>query len=390
MSTTIAAVLAALITTGLTSAVSHEFTIVGGSMAAVLFAVSTVVQRNVTVYTTFLFGAICMVMIALVSSEVNTAPITNTVHVVSMYVALISLAFSSPDRSTFCPQFIMLTNLIVTTSVLYQGLNGELLKAWQISNPAGGPNIMAAHINMTLPLVLVLIHEATGLKKMALVVLSCLNCFAVVLIMSRNGIGTMLIILTLYVLFNHKRMAVVVSSTIIGICMSLDSVMQLPFVHNLLLRMRFVGYNATAPRTLIWRVAWDHISTHQLLGVGPGGPKRALAVIDTYHCHNNFVQVALETGIPSFAIFSLLVILLLLMPARAVLRGRSCFVFTLPILAYLSYSWTEMPLTFPGTTLLLAACVHEARLAVQRRDEPLPALKYPHLSSPPKRIAAAA
>jgi hypothetical protein len=390
MSTTVAAFFATLITTGMTSAVSHDFTLVGGSIATVILAASIVVRRDVSVYPAFLIGAFVMVVIALVSSEANTSAFSSTIHVLSMYTALIGLAFSSRDLSNFCQQLMMGTNLMLTGWVLYQGYDAEPLKAWQISNPTGGSNAMAASINMTLPLILVRIRASTGQKKLAYVVLICLNCLSVVLIMSRNGIGAMLIILTLYFLFNHKRMAVVIVTVIFSVAASLDSILQIPFVYNVLVKLRFVGYAPVAPRALIWRVAWDHITTHPLLGVGPGGPKKALAVIDIYHAHNNFVQVALETGIPTAVIFTILVLLLLWLPGKTMLKSREYFVLTLPILAYLSYSWTAMPLTYPGMTLLLAACVHEARVSIQRKDQLAAKQRIPRQSAPPRSIARAA
>lgn len=367
MSTTLAAFIAALITSGMTSFVSHDLTLVGGSIMAVVFAATAVVQRNVSVYPAFLLGTILMTVIALVSSESNASPFSSTIHVLSMYVAIIGLAFSSPDLSGFCQQVMMATNLILTGWILHQGYGAELLKVWQISTPTGAANVMASQINMTLPLILARIHKSTGREKIAYVALICCNCMAVFLVMSRNGIAAMMIILTLYVLFNHKRLAFVVIMTIISIGVSLDSILQLPYVHHLLVRFRFVGYVATAPRSVIWRVAWDHIRTHPILGVGPGGPKKALAVIDINHAHNTFVQVALETGIPSAAVLGVLILLLLRLPLQTLMTRRECFVMTLPILAYTIYSWTAMPLTYSGMTLLLAACVHEARIAIQQQ-----------------------
>lgn len=391
MSTTIAAFIATMITTGMTSAVLHEFTLVGGSVAAVIFAASTIVRRDASVYPAFLIGVFLMVVIALVSSEANTAPFSSTIHILSMYVALIGLAFSSKDLSSFCQQLMMGTNLLLTGWILCQGYNAEPLKAWQISNPiTGGSNAMAAEINMTLPLILVRIRASTGQRKLAYIALICLNCLAVVFVMSRNGIGAMLIILTLYFMFNHKRQAVVVVGVIFSVAASLDSIIQIPVVYQVLVKLRFVGYAPVAPRSLIWRVAWDHIRTHPMLGVGPGGPKKALAVIDIYHAHNNFVQVALETGIPSALIFTILVLLLLWLPGKTIFKSREHFVLTLSILAYLSFSWTAMPLTYPGMTLLLAACVHEARVSIQRKDRMAATQRIPRRSASPRGIARAA
>ena len=137
MSTTIAATLATLIITGMTSAVSHDVTILGGSLATVILASSTLVRSSASIYPAFLFGAIAMSVIALVSSEANTAPFDSRIHVLSCYIALVGMAFASPDMSGFCQQVMMGTNLLLTGWVLYQGTAVDQLKAWQISNPSG-------------------------------------------------------------------------------------------------------------------------------------------------------------------------------------------------------------------------------------------------------------
>ena len=212
---------------------------------------------------------------------------------------------------------------------------------------------------------------------------------AVVLVMSLNGIGTMLIVLTMYALFNHKRLAVLVSSTIIGLVVSLDSILQLPLVNEVLIKMRFVGYTSNS-RTLMWQLAWNDIKLHPILGVGPGSPKKTLGLLGSYHAHNNYVQVALETGIPSCLILTLLILLLLRLFGKAILQSQAAFVYTLPIVAYFMNSCTELPLSHPGTTLLLVACMHEARVADQRQNRTVPALKnYTRLPVPQSMARAA-
>jgi O-antigen ligase len=102
--------------------------------------------------------------------------------------------------------------------------------------------------------------------------------------------------------------------------------------------------------------------------VGPGEPRKYLATLDIYHAHNNIVQVAFETGIPSAVIYTVMIGLLLLLPLRTMMGDRRTFMSTLPILAYFSYSWTGSPLSFPAATLMLAAVANEARLAMNRED----------------------
>jgi hypothetical protein len=220
---------------------------------------------------------------------------------------------------------------------------------------------------MTLPLVLARIQDSRGFERLVYLLLLCLNCLAVFYVMSRNGTGAMLIVLTLYSLFNHKKLAFLIIAFVpVGIVF-VDQLIQIAFVRNLLVKMRIVGFVAQAPRSVIWQISWDNVLANPMLGVGPGEPRRILAVLDINHAHNNFMQVAFETGLPSAAIFLIMAGILVSMPATMLFRKREYFVHTLPILAYMIFSWTGGPLTFPGATLLLAACVNEARVAMARQ-----------------------
>ncbi|HRA87811.1 MAG TPA: O-antigen ligase family protein [Planctomycetaceae bacterium] len=366
MSTTVAAIIATLMTSGMTSAVSHQFTMIGGSAAAVLLAGCALVRSNSQVYLAFLFGAIVLSVLALLSSESNTAQFSSTIHVLACYLAILALAVSSPDLSNFCQQLMMGNNVLLTAWVMYQANQANAFEAWSISNPSGAGNLMAAQINMTIPLVIARLQAARGQMKLAYAALLAANCVSVVLVMSRNGTGALLIILTIYVFFNYKRLAIILTASILTTALSLDTIMGIPAIHSLLVKFRIVGFVPVAPRSLIWQISLHHILKNPMLGVGPGQPKKLLAVLDINHAHNNFVQVAFETGIPSAVIFTILIGLLLWLPVRAVFGSRESFLPTLSILAYVSYSVTAGPLVFPGATLLLAACVNEARVTIQR------------------------
>lgn len=369
MSTTIAALIATLITTGMTSAISHPLTLLGGAGVSLAFGACGALSRDARLYPVHFFGALALCTLALLSSEATTASFTSTTHVLASYAALAALAVSSSDLSAFCRQVIMGNNLLLTFWILHQARQMDTMEAWQISNPSGAGNLMAAQINMTLPMVMTLIQDSKGLTRVGWLGLLCMNCTAVFLVMSRNGIGAMLAIIAIYFLFNYKRLAIsaiVLSSTVL---MSLDNILSLPFVHNLLVKLRLVGYVPTAPRSVIWRISWDGITQNPIWGVGPGEPRKILAVLDINHAHNNFVQVAFETGLPSAAIFLVMMGLLLWLPCSTVMRSRRHFVHTLPIAAYMIFSWTGGPLTFPGATLLLAVCVNEARVAIVREQD---------------------
>ncbi|MFM7835955.1 MAG: O-antigen ligase family protein, partial [Planctomycetaceae bacterium] len=120
--------------------------------------------------------------------------------------------------------------------------------------------------------------------------------------------------------------------------------------------------------SLIWEIAFHHIRENPWLGVGPGRPRKYLEVIDIYHAHNDIIQVAMETGLLSSALYTLMIGLLLTMTLRSLRRDRRTFMACLPVLAYFAYSWTGCPLGLPPATLLLAVCVNEARLQFVSRS----------------------
>ena len=371
MGSLVAAIIGTLLTSGMLSAVSHELTLLGGAAACVLFALNGLLSDRASIHPVFGLGAVALSLLCLISSESSAASVSSTIHILSCYVATVALACSSPDLSVFCRQLIFGNNLLLTVWVLFQAVQATELRAWAISNPSGTGNLMAAQINMTLPFVLMKIHDTVGTRRLGWQCLLGLNCLAVFLVMSRNGIGAMLIILTLYVLFNHKRMALMLIAMIGTTTVFLDQLAQIPWIRQLLIRYRIIGFKPVAPRSLIWEISSWHIQKNPWLGVGPGEPRRYLATLDIYHAHNNIIQVAFETGIPSAAIYTLMIGLLLLLPVRTMLGDRRTFMTTLPILAYFAYSWTGSPLSFPAATLLLAAVANEARLARKRQELPL-------------------
>ncbi len=364
----VAAILGTLLTSGMMSAVSHELTILGGGAACLLFAASGLLSHRASIHPVFALGTLALSLLCLISSESSAASVSSTIHIFSCYVATIALACSSQDLSSFCRHLIFGNNLLLTGWVFFQAFQATELRAWAISNPSGTGNLMAAQINMTLPFVLMKIHDTTGTSRLGWQGLLCLNCVAVFLVMSRNGIGAMLIILTLYVLFNHKRMAVVLIGFIGTTTLFMDQLFQIPWFRHLLIRYRIIGFKPVAPRSLIWEISSWHIQKNPWLGVGPGEPRKYLATLDIYHAHNNIVQVAFETGIPSAVIYTVMIALLLVLPLRTMMGDRRTFMATLPILAYFSYSWTGSPLSFPAATLMLAAVANEARLAMRRQD----------------------
>lgn len=360
---TIVAFLAAALATGMSSAISHPLTIIGGSMCSLMMAGFAIVRPDTKVHGTFVLCTIAMTVLALVSAEVNYSVVSSTFHVLCCYLAMLGMGFSSVHLSRFCNQLMLMTNLWLTAWVVILGTQVDVFEAWKISNPAGAGNQMAAQINMTIPLVIACAGTGSLLRRFAFSGLLCLNILAVFMVMSRNGIATMLVLLALYFMFNYKRWSVLVIAPVLFIAMFPEYLLQNPAIRSLLVRFRFLEYDPTAPRSVIWDVAMQYIREYPLLGVGPGRTRVALAVLDINHAHNNWIQVAIDTGVPSACLYLLMTILLLQLPATALFRERNVFLPTLGILAYFAYSLTAGPVVYPNATLLLVACVNQARVA---------------------------
>ena len=90
MSTTIAAFLAAMLATGMSSAISHPLTLVGGGVAAVMMGVCAMVQTDAKVHMTFIFGSLGMAVLALLSAEANHSADSSAIHVLCCLLALMS------------------------------------------------------------------------------------------------------------------------------------------------------------------------------------------------------------------------------------------------------------------------------------------------------------
>jgi O-antigen ligase len=365
MSLTITAMIAALLTTGITSLVAHKLTLLAGAAAAALFGCLSLLSRNGRVYPVFVIGPLVLCVLCLVSAEQNVAPGSSAVHVLAAYAAFTGLAASTPDFSRFCRRFIFLTFGIQIIWVLVQTARVGRIETWAVSSAASGGNLVAAQIVMTLPFIFLTARSSVGFRKGFWWAAVLVGAFAVVCVGSRNGIGSLAVLIVLLALFNRKKIAVVACAVFAMVIVFLNEILLNQYVSGFLVRFRFMRFEAKNPRSLIWSICAEYIEASPWLGIGPGVSEKVLAVLEINHAHNNVIQVALESGIPAAIVAILLFAALLRIPAIALLKDRDAFVLSLPIIAYFLLSLTDNPIHHPQTTLLLAACVNEARHALQ-------------------------
>lgn len=369
MFNSLAALVACLLATGMTSVASHKVTVLTGALFAMLLPVICMFQARARLYPMFLILPVVMSVWCLISSELTIAPSSSMIHILSCYIALVGLGATSPVLSSFCRQMIVMSAAVLSGMVLIQTIRAGTIQTWTVTGIGSGANLVAAQLNMTLPMVVYLAMQSSGLKRLTLSVFALVCAFSVICVGSRNGIGSLMIMLVLFGLFNHKKIAAVTSIGLSVIILFLDEIMQNSVILNVLVRFRFARFQAQNTRSLIWSVCSDYIYGSPWFGIGPGKADIVLSVLDVNHAHSNLVQIALECGVIVAGLYCVLMALLLKTPAVAILKSRDSFVLTLSAVGYFLYSLTDNPIHHPQATLLLAACVHEARRVLCREEE---------------------
>ncbi|MBL8815664.1 MAG: hypothetical protein JNL58_06515 [Planctomyces sp.] len=353
-----------LLITGITSVVSHPLTLLGSAATAISFTFLGILNPSCRIKPLYFASSVLLCILCLLSFERNVATTSSTMHILACYSSLAGLSVAVPQFSDFCRKVCVIVFGVLSCWILAQTIRAGTVASWTVSGTAAAGNLMAAQLNMILPMILIMAFDTFGTRRNMLLVFAGVGMAAIVCVGSRNGIGSLLITLTLITLFKHIRSAILICSTMMGTIMMSEELMQLPFIASVLHRFRFVGYRSEAPRSLIWSVCSEYIFARPWLGIGPGRTASVLAVMDINHAHNNFVQVAIECGIPAALIAAFVFGSLLQLPASGLLHSRRAFVLSLSVIAYLAHSMTDIPMHHPQQTLLLILCVNEARRAL--------------------------
>jgi hypothetical protein len=361
MSITLAALFFALMVSGVTNLMSTYFTVAASALTCVGFFGACMLRTNSRWYLSILVASAMMGIVCLCSSEHHLSPVNSTIDILLCYSALVGLSAMTPDLGAFCRRLMIFSFMIPAVIVLAETAKNGTIQSWKIGGLGMSPNYMAAHINMGLPLLVAYAAQARGMIRYSLWgVIVCGAC-AVICVGSRNGIGTLLLMIILFSLFNNKKTAILTCVIMAAILMHSDEIIQHPVIYQMLTKVRLVGYEAQTSRSVIWGISSQYIQASPWIGIGPGGSEKVLRVIDINHAHNNVIQIALESGIPVALLYVWISIRLLMIPAQGLFSTRWAFLAGLPVVAYFMVSLTDNTIHHPETTLLLVACVHEAR-----------------------------
>ncbi|MCA9060237.1 MAG: hypothetical protein KDA85_17130, partial [Planctomycetaceae bacterium] len=222
----VAAVAACLVVTGFTSLVNHKITMLGGAGLAVCLPLLCLFQQRSRIRPMFLILPIAMSVCCLISAHVNFAPSSSVIHILACYIAYAGFSAESPAFSRFCRLTILLTGFVMTMMVLVQTVRAGAISTWTVTGVGCGANLIAAELNMALPLVVYLAMQATGFRRFVISSCAAIMAFSVICVGSRNGIGAMLILGVFFGLFNHRKLAVVTTMLIGGVLVFLDEILQ--------------------------------------------------------------------------------------------------------------------------------------------------------------------
>ena len=298
---------------------------------------------------------------------INIYILLKEVKIKKFIVNIVVILFSIELLASYLPYIIDYVNSsgnIILRSQRYSGLTGNV-------------NIASFSLLMKLPIILyVLIKTNSFIKKGLCSLLLFLSAHLIFsILITRAAILSYFIIVALFIVYLFFRRRILIKDFLLII---LPLVLTVSFNFFNLKEDNFVNRinnittendRSTAQRIDFWQNGLSEFINNPFLGVGIGNWKitsskdylsKMKGYVVPYHPHNDFIEIAAETGIFGLLFFSLL----LLYPIFVYLKkhkNESVFLFVvfLSLLAYLFDSFVNFPLARPiqviSLGLILAA-----------------------------------
>lgn len=355
------AVAMSLVTSGYTSLICHPVTLLAPSVFTfcILFISSS--DPKAKLRPIWFFVPTVMILLTMVSANVSPGKLTSLVHSIGMFIPFYALLYSSPALRKIVSVYALSTAFLLMCWVGGMALHVEQFEAWAIDGTGGSCNLLAAQLNMLLPFLYLTFRKHTGALKIMTGIMMPALCVFVVLLMSRNGIASLLCTLVLLLMFNHRRAAIGICGILVGIMYLQPNLIHADAIVETLRTFRFIQYDeSSVSRTVIWGVAGDVIREKPMWGVGPGNADDYLSILSMNHAHNNVIQVALEMGVVCALIVLMISVYASLITVKLLMGDHRKLIAGLPVFSYLIYSITASPIQHPELTLLLVITMNHA------------------------------
>ena len=268
-----------------------------------------------------------------------------------------------------CARSLAASSMLVSFIGIFEYLFGAVSQTWQdvqmfsgirgrAVSTFGNPNVLGEYLVLVLPIVFAMFLCTKRFNHRALFFVSfMLGVSCLVLTWSRGAwLGILFAAVIFILLKSHAFLGgIILISPAIALALSFT------LESNVWQRIMSIGNvsdSSTAYRLDIWRGAWKMATDKGLFGIGIGEeafssvfPQYALAGTETApHAHSLYIQMILETGVFSLAVFavvclsylSLVFAYIRKMPgkdSRAISVGFLCGICAFLIQAFTDYAW---------------------------------------------------
>jgi len=281
---------------------------------------------------------------------------------------------------------------VIIAFISSYGINTNLDEIIEnIKGNSGHKNILAASIAIKIPFVIYLIHSLKGYWKLLSLFNLFVCCIALFFINARSSylaifseiVIYFIIVAVIYYKGSKKNNllrnpALVTGVFIFSIVVSqfiLKSIAEKTshnFTGSISSRIESIGFSevGSSKRTLLWNSAFDFIKNHPITGGGYGnwkihsipyekGFQPGFAIMK--HAHNDFLEVAADTGIPGALVYVALFLCLgiyslkIITSKKITLENKMiCGVAVMALTGYFIDAFFNFPLERPNIQVLLA------------------------------------
>ena len=290
-----------------------------------------------------LFGWFCLSWLfadpdAILATEILQNPRHSSAFLFDAFVML-GIASQVMDRETAGRWFILPLAVGLTIRILWQGRDGLRLEG------DVGPLLV-----MLLPLFLLLAQiDASRLVKLPMVA-AALGVLPTVAVTYNRASAVALGVVFVCLMWRYRGNLWMLGATAVCIAAAAFWLTNSPYrgrFQEAWRELKGVEVGSVSQRLDLWRAGFAIAIDHPVVGVGPGGyasetRSYSTSLHGTLVAHNNYVQVAAETGFPGLALYLALFGTALLSAARVIgqsaqdSRGATAGAVQLSIVAYLT------------------------------------------------------
>lgn len=191
---------------------------------------------------------------------------------------------------------------IADVYAIWQGLQGDFRAAAFFPHPM----YLAGILVQLLPILFLASFSTTGNKTKYMIMAFIIGCIAILFNGTRGAWGALLVTICMAIFLYGKNIKKIVTYGIVVFIILTAIFHVVPKLNSRIDTVTDMKYQSNSERILMWESAWHMFQDHPLIGIGLG--RYEYYYQNQYilpeakereqgHAHNNFIQLAAETGI---------------------------------------------------------------------------------------------